>query len=117
MRGESWCGAFSSACARRASGRRASTGTSLSRGAAESLDERFGDPGGPDPGEAASSGASASSMRKRAAQSLNPEMGRMGAEDPSTAFPVVSLVDTHFHLQQLAEPNYLIDLAVTPTVP
>ncbi|MFI5091360.1 MAG: phosphatase PAP2 family protein, partial [Terriglobales bacterium] len=29
-------------------------------GAAENLDERFGDPGGPDPGEAASSAASAS---------------------------------------------------------
>jgi hypothetical protein len=56
------------------------------RGAAENLDERFGDPGGPDPGEATSSGASASSMRERAAQELNPEMGRMGAEDPSTAF-------------------------------
>src|ERR1700674_4845002 len=56
------------------------------RGAAENLDERFGDPGGPDPGEATSSAASASSMRERAAQELNPEMGRMGAEDPSTAF-------------------------------
>jgi hypothetical protein len=56
------------------------------RGAAENLDERFGDPGGPDPGEAPSSGASASCMRERAAQELNPEMGRMGAEDPSTAF-------------------------------
>src|ERR1700674_1463279 len=61
------------------------------RGAAENLDERFGDPGGPDPGEATSSAASASSMRKRAAQSLNPEMGRMGAEDPSTAFSAAPL--------------------------
>src|ERR1700686_432428 len=56
------------------------------RGAAENLDERFGAPGGPDPGEATSSGPSASFMRERAAQSLNPEMGRMGAEDPSAAF-------------------------------
>src|SRR6202049_898154 len=54
------------------------------RSAAENLDERFGDPGGPDPGEAPSSAASASCMRERAAQELNPEMGRMGAEDPST---------------------------------
>src|SRR6202521_618165 len=61
------------------------------RGAAENLDERFGDPGGPDPGEATSSAASASSMRERAAQSLNPEMGRMGAEDPSTAFSAAPL--------------------------
>jgi hypothetical protein len=52
----------------------------------ETFGERFGDPGGPDPGEATSSAASASCMRERAAQSLNPEMGRMGAEDPSTAF-------------------------------
>src|SRR5260370_36588274 len=48
--------------------------------------ERFGDPGGPDPGEATSSGASASRMRERAAQPLNPEMGRMGAEAPPAAF-------------------------------
>jgi putative holliday junction resolvase len=53
----------------------------------KTLGERFGDPGGPDPGEATSSAASASSIRKRAAQSVNPEMGRMGAEDPSRAFP------------------------------
>jgi hypothetical protein len=52
----------------------------------EILGERFGDPGGPDPGEATSSAARASSIRKRAAQELNPEMGRMGAEDPSRAF-------------------------------
>src|SRR6202521_3121209 len=61
------------------------------RGAAENLDERFGDPGGSDPGEATSSAASASFMRERAAQSLNPEMGRMGAEDPSTAFSAAPL--------------------------
>src|SRR5258708_13252164 len=61
------------------------------RGAAENLDERFGDPGGPDPGEATSSAASASCMRERAAQSLNPQMGRMGAEDPSTAFSAAPL--------------------------
>src|SRR5256886_17150266 len=48
----------------------------------ENLGERFGDPGGPDPGEATSSAASASSMRE-----LSPEMGRMGAEDPSRALP------------------------------
>src|SRR5256712_5839016 len=53
----------------------------------ENLGERFGDPGGPDPGEATSSAASASSMRQRAAQELSPEMGRMGAEDPSRALP------------------------------
>src|SRR5438552_2768628 len=53
----------------------------------ENLGERFGDPGGPDPGEATSSAASASSMRERAAQELSPEMGRMGAEDPSRALP------------------------------
>src|SRR4029077_72523 len=52
----------------------------------KTLDERFGDPGGPDPGEPPSSGASALEMRERAAQAVNPEMGRMGAEDPSTAF-------------------------------
>ena len=52
----------------------------------ENLGERFGDPGGPDPGEATSSAASASSMRERAAQELSPEMGRMGAEDLSRAF-------------------------------
>ena len=50
----------------------------------ENLGERFGDPGGPDPGEATSSAASASFMRERAAQELNPEMGRLGAEDPAT---------------------------------
>src|SRR5438094_7547793 len=53
----------------------------------ENLGERFGDPGGPDPGEATSSAASASIIRERAAQELSPEMGRMGAEDPSTALP------------------------------
>src|SRR2546422_2006083 len=53
----------------------------------ENLGERFGDPGGPDPGEATSSAASASSMRERAAQELSPEMGRMSAEDPSRALP------------------------------
>src|SRR5437660_4222196 len=53
----------------------------------ENLGERFGDPGGPDPGEATSSAASASIMRERAAQELSPEMGRMGAEDPSRALP------------------------------
>src|SRR5258708_14996150 len=58
----------------------------------KTLDERFGDPGGPDPSEAPSSGASALSMRERAAHELNPEMGRMGAEDPSTAFSAVPLV-------------------------
>src|ERR1700681_280836 len=61
------------------------------RGVAENLDERFGDPGGPDPGEATSSAASASSMRERAAQELNPEMGRMGAEDPPPAFSAAPL--------------------------
>src|SRR5450759_4761759 len=61
------------------------------RGAAENLGERFGDPGGPDPGEATSSAASASSMRERAAQELNPEMGHLGAEDPSTAFSAAPL--------------------------
>src|SRR5258708_24017995 len=49
----------------------------------EGLAERFGDPGGPDPGEATSSAASASLMRERAAQKLNPETGRMGAEAPA----------------------------------
>src|SRR5258708_39174267 len=87
-----------------------------SRGAPETLGERFGDPGGPDPGEATSSGASASAMRERAAQALNPEMGRMGAEDPSTAFPVVSLVDTHLHLEELGEPNDVVERAVTAGV-
>src|SRR2546425_11288294 len=53
----------------------------------ENIGERFGDPGGPDPGEATSSAASASSMRERVAQELSPEMGRMGAEDPSRALP------------------------------
>src|SRR2546425_66670 len=53
----------------------------------ENIGERFGDPGGPDPGEATSSAASASSMRERAAQELSPDMGRMGAEDPSRALP------------------------------
>jgi hypothetical protein len=59
---------------------------------AETLGERFGDPGGPDPGEAPSSGVRASGMRKRAAQGLNPEMGRMGAEAPPTAFRLSLLV-------------------------
>ncbi len=53
----------------------------------KTLGERFGDPGGPDPGESTSSAASASSIRKRAAQSMNPEMDRLGAEDPSRASP------------------------------
>src|ERR1700688_2013149 len=72
-------------------GRHARYGLTPVRGAAENLDERFGDPGGPDPGEATSSAASASCMRERAAQSLNPEMGRVGAEDPSTAFSAAPL--------------------------
>src|SRR5258708_13466297 len=55
-------------------------------------------------------------MRERAAQALNPEMGRMGAEDPSTAFPVVSLVDTHLHLEELGEPNDVVERAVTAGV-
>src|SRR6266851_5293215 len=55
-------------------------------------------------------------MRERAAQSLNPEMGRMGAEDPSTAFPVVSLVDTHLHLEELGEPNDVVERAVSAGV-
>src|SRR6266576_1498128 len=38
----------------------------------ETRDERFGDPGGPDPGEATSSEASAWSIRERAAQELSP---------------------------------------------
>jgi hypothetical protein len=50
------------------------------------LGERFGDPGGPDSGEATSSAARALNMRTRAAQELNPKMGRLGAEDPSRAF-------------------------------
>src|ERR1700693_5247026 len=76
-------------------GRHARYGLTPVRGATENLGERFGDPGGPDPGEATSSAASASCMRERAAQSLNPEMGRMGAEDPSTAFSVAPLRRAH----------------------
>src|SRR5256886_10733514 len=68
----------------------ANTSAILSAGVSEvwgeTRDERFGDPGGPDPGEATSSAASAWSIRERAAQELSPEMGRMGAEDPSGAF-------------------------------
>src|SRR5881392_3038087 len=48
------------------------------------IGERFGDPGGPDSGEATSSGASALLIRERAAHELSPKMGRMGAEDPPT---------------------------------
>src|SRR5258706_8267148 len=75
------------------------------RGAAENLDERFGDPGGPDPGEATSSGANASRMRERAAQSLNPEMGRMGAEDPSTAFSVAPLGPPELSMPDVTRPS------------
>src|SRR5207302_11082671 len=37
------------------------------------IGEIFGDPGGPDPGEATSSAASALEIRERAAQELSPE--------------------------------------------
>src|SRR5258706_4302868 len=77
----------------------------MARGAAENLDERFGDPGGPDPGEATSSGANASRMRERAAQSLNPEMGRMGAEDPSTAFSVAPLGPPELSMPDVTRPS------------
>ena len=55
----------------------------MASGAAKVDDERFGEPGGSDPGEATSSAANASHMRERASQELNPEMCRMGAEDPA----------------------------------
>jgi TatD DNase family protein len=38
-------------------------------------------------------------------------MGRMGAEDPSRAFPGVSLVDTHLHLEELGDPTEVVEEA------
>jgi TatD DNase family protein len=43
-------------------------------------------------------------------------MGRMGAEDPSTAFPAVSLVDTHLHLDELGDPREVVEAAVAAGV-
>jgi hypothetical protein len=70
----------------------------------ETFGERFGDPGGPDPGEATSSGAMASEMPERAAQELNPEMGRMGAEAPSRAFRSEPL-EMHREVEQREQPG------------
>src|SRR5258708_32413895 len=40
----------------------------------------------------------------------------MAAEDRSWAFRVVSLVDTHSHVEELGEPNDVVERAVTAGV-